>query len=328
VVIDGLVTHQAQWSDPLPAGVVDSRLLGRDAGPVVETSPGGHITLRNTGLSIRALLRGCEGLPIRAVKAVGDTSGPAGTMQHGTLCMLVVYARRITYGHPGGPASLFTSLPVTGAAAAEGMALPAEPWAAGGSGHGLLLTSNAAQQVEPQPVPQGMGTAIEQAAGEAGAGCEGTPPLNSPAPALTFSPLPAPAAPAVECLGLDFTAPSSAHHQCVVTRDDLQLPAPPLPGGPATAQLQPHVRGLNGDGNTSELAQAGLSEVCIPQSTVQPAVPDVMSAELSPAGDECQLPADFAESYGITSTKVFTTCQAPAWWVPGPLLVACGAQQA
>jgi hypothetical protein len=34
---------------------------------------------------------------------------------------------------------------------------------------------------------------------------------------------------------------------------------------------------------------------------------------LPPIGDECQLPFDFAQAYGITSIRVLTTSQAPAW---------------
>jgi hypothetical protein len=46
----------------------------------------------------------------------------------------------------------------------------------------------------------------------------------------------------------------------------------------------------------------------------------VVYAKTTPAGDECQLPADFAESYGIRATKVLTTREAPAWWVAELLL--------
>jgi hypothetical protein len=34
-----------------------------------------------------------------------------------------------------------------------------------------------------------------------------------------------------------------------------------------------------------------------------------------PIGDECQLPLDFAQAYGITAIRVLTTSQAPAWYV-------------
>jgi hypothetical protein len=32
-----------------------------------------------------------------------------------------------------------------------------------------------------------------------------------------------------------------------------------------------------------------------------------------PIGDECQLPLEFAQDYGITAIRVLTTSQAPAW---------------
>jgi hypothetical protein len=171
--------------------------------------------------------------------------------------MLVVYGKRIIYDHPGGPASLFTSLPITGAAATEGMGPPVELRAAGGFWQCLLLNSNAAQEVEPQPVSEVMGAAVEQAAGEAGAEDEGTPPdpLDSPASALAFSPLPAPAAAA----------------------DGFDAPGP--------------------------------------LSDERSSVPHALPAVLPPAGQECQLPADFIQAYGIQSTQVLTTRQAPAWWV-------------
>jgi hypothetical protein len=34
-----------------------------------------------------------------------------------------------------------------------------------------------------------------------------------------------------------------------------------------------------------------------------------------PIGDECQLPLDFAQAYGITAIRVLTTSQAPTWYV-------------
>jgi hypothetical protein len=45
------------------------------------------------------------------------------------------------------------------------------------------------------------------------------------------------------------------------------------------------------------------------------ALPPLWDDAAPPAGDECTLPADFAEAYGIQSTKVLTTSAAPGWWV-------------
>jgi hypothetical protein len=116
------------------------------------------------------------------------------------------------------------------------------------------------------------------------------------------------------------------------------MPAPLLPEGPATGQPQPQVgRGLTSDGSTSPPAQAARSEDCVSKPAVHPAAPDVLPAVpdvapavlhevhpavLPPPGEECALPAEIIVSYGIRETKVLTTCQAPAWWVAGPLLAA------
>jgi hypothetical protein len=318
VVIDGVVTHELS-----KASSQVSRLS-----PLLSMRPGGHAALTNVNPSIHTLLQGCQRLPIRAVRAVGTTSGPAGSMQHGGLCMLVVYGKRTA---SAGSASPLTSLPLTGAAATEGTAPPVEPWDAGGLGQCLLLTSNAAQEMEPQPMPEVMATAIEQAAGQAGAECEGTLPEPLNTPTLTFSPLPAPAVAADVCMGLDFGMPGSSHQEPAVPSDDdaddLQAPAPLMLEGPATAQPQMQVSGLHVDGSSSQLARAGHSKQCVLPPVVRsaiphvvPAVPDVAPATprgepvlLPPAGDECQLPDDFLNAYGIRSTQVLTTSKAPAW---------------
>jgi hypothetical protein len=102
VDINGVVTHQVKWSHPVPAGVIKGHVPDRIAGPVLTLHPGGNVRLSIFNPSINSLLRGCQCLPVRAIRAVGTTSGPAGTMQDGGLCMLVVYGRRIQPAPPIG----------------------------------------------------------------------------------------------------------------------------------------------------------------------------------------------------------------------------------
>jgi hypothetical protein len=45
---------------------------------------------------------------------------------------------------------------------------------------------------------------------------------------------------------------------------------------------------------------------------IDPAL-DAEEDSVPPIGDECQLPCDFAQGYGITAIRVLTTFQAPAW---------------
>jgi hypothetical protein len=311
VVIDSMVTHQAQWSHPPPLGVVTGRLTAvKEAGPAIVDHGNGRCAWRGLRPCIHTLLSGCERLPARAVRAVGTTSGPAGTMQHGGLCMLVVYGKRIQ------PVVTAIESPpvVTDVAATEGVAPPIEPWVAGGLGQCSLLISSAAQEAGLHAVPQVMGTAMEQAAGQAGAEYEDTPPepLNTPAPALALDRLPAPAAPDGGCMRLSCGTPGSARQEPPVSNgddDDVQMTAP---GGHATAQPQQQVSGLNVEGATPQLPEPGSSGRCVPQSAMCPAVPHVMSV-LPSAGEECQLPADFIRAYGIQSTQVLTTRLAPGW---------------
>jgi hypothetical protein len=324
-----MVTQQSQWSHPPPLDVVSGSLAAvkeAEAGPAIITYGKGH-SLKGLRPSISSQLRDCERLPARAVRAVGTTLGPAGTMQDGTLCMLVVYGRRMP---PAGPAAASPTGPDS--TATDRPADPAELRAAGGLGQSFL-PSDSAQQGGPQPALQLTQAPAQQAAGQAGAGHEGASPelSNSPAPALNPTPHPAPASANNGGMELGSDAPTSVHHNRTVSSDvddELQMPAPLLPGGPATTERQLQASGMDVEGSTPELAQAGHSEGYIPQSVVHPAVPHpvptavphVVPAVLPPAGEECQLPAHFAESYGIRSTKVLTTRQAPAWWVPGPLL--------
>jgi hypothetical protein len=44
-------------------------------------------------------------------------------------------------------------------------------------------------------------------------------------------------------------------------------------------------------------------------------VKEVEEDSVPPIGDECQLPVDFAQAYGINSIRVLTTSQAPTWYV-------------
>jgi hypothetical protein len=88
VVIDGVVTHEVRWSHP-NSGENDSH--SGTAGPLISASKGGVAVLRNMNPTVATCLIGCQRLPMRVVRAEGDTSGAVGTMQHGSLCMLVIY---------------------------------------------------------------------------------------------------------------------------------------------------------------------------------------------------------------------------------------------
>jgi hypothetical protein len=328
VVIDNSVTHQARWPYPIPLDVVRGSLAAvKEAGPAIVTYVGRH-TLKGLRPSMATLLRGCERLPARAVRAVGTSSGPAGTMQEGGLCMLVIYAKRI---QSAGPASPIASLPVTGAAATEGMAPPDEPRAAGGSRQCTLLTG-AAQEAGPNTISQLTHTPWEQEPGQAdGQEHERISPPSSPALALGPASVPAPAAPIDECLAHGSDTPGRVQHEPASSSDadGVLMPAASLlPQGPAATQPQLPASSPGVHGITPQWPQAGDTGGCIPQPAVPPGVPDVgHQAGLPPAGDECRLPPDFAGSYGIRSTSILTTRQAPAWWVAEPLRMAYVAQR-
>jgi hypothetical protein len=318
VVIDGVVSHE----------MGKSYSQASNLSPLLTMHPGGQTTF-NVTPPIHALLRGCQRQPVRAVKAVGRTSGPAGTMQHGTLCMLVIYGKRM---HATGPADGIASPATQGGMTIAGMAPPVEPRAAEGLGQ-CFLPSNAAQEAGPHAVSHVTQNAAEQTTGQAsGQEQQGTSsePSSGTTPALAFgcTPVPAPAAPIDESLGLGFAAPGSVSGQPAVPSDDdagaQQMPAPLLPEGRATTQpqLAYQVSGLHVDGSTSQSAPAGHPQGCIPQSAVQTAVPHAVPAGLPPPRDECALPAAFIVSYGIRETKVLTTRQAPAWWVAEQRLAA------
>jgi hypothetical protein len=100
VVVDGRVTHQFRWSHPITS-VIDPD--SETAGPLILGSTTRRAMLRNISPSITDCLSGCQHLPIRAVRAEGQTSGPSGTMEHGSPCMLVIYGKSVTPAAPPGP---------------------------------------------------------------------------------------------------------------------------------------------------------------------------------------------------------------------------------
>jgi hypothetical protein len=97
VVVDGQVTHQFRWSHP-STGVIDPH--SETAGPLISPSTARCAVLRNVSPSIATCLSGCQHLPMRAVRAEGQTSGLSGIMEHGSLCMLVIYGRRMAPAAP------------------------------------------------------------------------------------------------------------------------------------------------------------------------------------------------------------------------------------
>jgi hypothetical protein len=80
VVVDGVVTHEVKCSHPIPDS--DDPHSGT-AGPRISVVKGGVAILSNMRPTVYTCLSGCQRLPMRAVRAEGDTSGPAGTMWHG-----------------------------------------------------------------------------------------------------------------------------------------------------------------------------------------------------------------------------------------------------
>jgi hypothetical protein len=213
VVIDGVISHQATWSHPLKH-LSNRTYTSWSRGPAIKLPPNGYYPyLHNMRPSFVTLLKGCERLPVRAVWAVGTTSGSAGTLHGQVLCMLVFYGKRIQLGVE--PCFIH---------------IRAHPTTPGVDDVGKLPSSN----------PEG------------------------PTGSNTAQPGP--------------------------QREDVtHLPVGPLP--------------LTG-GTTPGSCVAGGPEQSLAGTVVVP-----------PVGDECQLPGDFAESYGITSTQVLTTSEAPAWWV-------------
>jgi hypothetical protein len=67
-------------------------------------------------------------------------------------------------------------------------------------------------------------------------------------------------------------------------------------GAGAVSQHQPNANGANIGDPAAEVAVKEAAEDAVP-----------------PIGDECQLPLDYAQSYGISAIRVLTTSQAPAW---------------
>jgi hypothetical protein len=107
VVIDGTISHQATWSYPVKH-LINRVYSSWSRGPALILQPKGHSAyLQNMRPSAGKLLRGCERLRVRAVWAVGDTSGPAGAVHGGALCMLVLYGRRV---QPPPPRNLLPAL--------------------------------------------------------------------------------------------------------------------------------------------------------------------------------------------------------------------------
>jgi hypothetical protein len=70
----------------------------------------------------------------------------------------------------------------------------------------------------------------------------------------------------------------------------------PVADAGAIHQHGPHANGANSGTLAAEVAVKEAAEDAVP-----------------PIGDECQLPLDFAQDYGITAIRVLTTSQAPAW---------------
>jgi hypothetical protein len=286
VVIDGVVTHETNK----PTFNVSN------LSPLLTMHPGGLTTLTNVSPSIHALLRGCQRQPMRAVKAVGRTSGPAGTMQHGALCMLVVYGKRMHATGPAGTTSCGYGV--------EGKVVC-------GAATGML-----------QHLKQGPGAVIDrasiqgreqQAAGEHGA----TPAQAVTSPALTLHPAPC-AAEASPQPGT--VAASSVHHQPAAA-GGLDMVALASTGVGITGQPQSSVeerfRPLHAPDAcwTEPDCLVPHTQASLGAPPVEPdgeaVLPHVVSAVLPPAGEECQLPDDFVKVYGIRSTQVLTSNEPP-----------------
>jgi hypothetical protein len=73
-------------------------------------------------------------------------------------------------------------------------------------------------------------------------------------------------------------------------------PQEPVTDVGAKSQHEPCNNGANSGDLAAEVAVKEAGEDAVP-----------------PIGDECQLPLDFAQDYGITAIRVLTTSQAPAW---------------
>jgi hypothetical protein len=91
----------------------------------------------------------------------------------------------------------------------------------------------------------------------------------------------------------------------------LTPPLPPAQHGPAipsnTALPELHMVDVHGPSSTPGPAVAQLAEGPGPLCAGADVVP--------PVGMECTLPVGFVEAYGVKSTRVLTTSEAPAWWV-------------
>jgi hypothetical protein len=90
VVVDGRIRQQFSW--PPDADVFNPS--SPPDGPLICRSSSGILQLRNVKPSIAACLSQCQRLPVRVVKANEDMSGPAGFMQRGSVCMLLIYGKR------------------------------------------------------------------------------------------------------------------------------------------------------------------------------------------------------------------------------------------
>jgi hypothetical protein len=106
-------------------------------------------------------------------------------------------------------------------------------------------------------------------------------------------------------------------------------------GGPlwcSTGTGMPPSHGLMDQVQQDATLQPGAGQDSIVWPTMRhpakrAALPLLPDHTVPPAGDECTLPADFVNSYGIRSTKVLTTRVAPAWWVSELLLTTTGKHQ-
>jgi hypothetical protein len=322
VVIDGAISHQIVWSQPIQER--DSS-EGPAGGPVIMAYPGrGAVRMRNIRPTFQTLLKGCEQLPARAVRAGSDTTGTAGTIQRGALCMLVVYATT-TPTRPGPP-------------------LQQQPV-------GSLLADvdhllHSLQQGDASYAAAVQGPSMRVPAGK------GVPLIAASAPAETSTA--APRLPATKPLGdqeveVDDVSPADPDWvPSTATGTSSQGPlgcstgtgTPSLYGastgedviaGLAPATVQGHTARLE-DHRCSQLLQqpeaqqgmtmttcsAGQASMAWPtlgRPAQRAALPPLLDSTLPPVGEECRLPADFSQSYGIRSTKVLRTRQAPAWWV-------------
>jgi hypothetical protein len=296
VVIDGHISHQFAWSYPIE----EYSSEGLAEGPAFRAYPsGGAICMRNIRPSLRILLKGCEQLPARAVRAVGTTSGPAGTMQHGALCMVVVYAKTTSY-HLASPQQQQQQQQQS----VDRLIADVDN----------LLSS--LQQGDAAGEPAAQGPRMQ------GSGSTGVPLIAALAPA-TVAPavtaLPAPELTADQGVGADDVPTSSPGCEAPTAR------TAPL-GRPqwcstGTVALSPN--GLldqleTQQGNTLGPGGAGQDSMVWPalgRPAQRAALPPLPHDTMPPAGDECRLPAAFAESYGIRAIKVLTTREPPAWWV-------------